>query len=480
MADYLDPVFVDYEKSFQAFKALLTTDYEAETYPPATAEYKTFGEEFPGALIHKPQYKNCMFVGSRFNSADGSLSRFHDCSFDGCLLDNCDLRFCDILRSSFQANKGKAKITSCNFSFGNFINSSFLSTYFSGCSFRQMQFESTSFKHCSMQYCSIEQTSIKNCLFENLDLRRVGVRYCTFENTTFEGVTFHILDLARNYGLIQQLQKSVQPVFVAYKNNKTMLLDDAIQYLRKLIPYYLETHHFYELINVYAAYGEHEKIVNVLPFAFESVVTACDFAALQDLCTLIVKLKICTDKQLREFYTLIKQLIIPDKFPHYLRKSYNTYIENIKYILVDNPYDNPEANILLKTNIDSLNDGDMAQLLIAIETNIKDLAPKVDASIQLTHHSPYDIVIALCGALPEILNVCQIFYYSLGGAKTLSELKGSRKERIVKKDQKQQPNPESMAQESTKRIELSIGKFFSFKYEKEFIKRVESLEYTIK
>ena len=74
---------------------------------------------------------------------------------------------------------------------------------------------------------------------------------------------------------------------------------------------------------------------------------------------------------------MIKQFIIPDKFPHYLRKNYNTYIENIKYILVDNPNDLPEASILLKTNIDSLDDGDMARLLSAIEANVKELAPAV-------------------------------------------------------------------------------------------------------
>ncbi len=480
MEHYIEPIYGEYEKSFQAFKALLTTEYEIEAYPPATAEHQTFGKEFPGALIHKPKYKSCIFVESRFESSDGALSRFHDCTFDGCLLDNCDLRYCDVLHSDFRASQNKSEIKGCNFSFGNFVNSCFSNTCFSGCSFRQMQFENTSINHCKMQYCSIEQSKIKDCVFEDLDLRRVGVRYCIFENTVLNGVTFHILDLPRNYGLIQLLQQSEHPVSVAYKNDKIMPLEEAIAYLRSLISYYMETNQFYELINVYAAFEEYEKIFNVLPYAFENVVTACDFAALQDLCSLIVKLKICTNRQLREFYTMIKQLIIPDKFPHYLRKNYNTHIENIKYILVDNPYDNPEASILLKTNIESLNDSDMTQLLVSIEANIKELAPTVDSTIQLTHHSPYDIVIILCGALPEILRICQTFYYCLGGVKTLSELRESRKEKTAKRPRAHSTGPEKTNQEVAERIELSVGKFFSFKYEKEFTKRVESLEYTIK
>ena len=115
-----------------------------------------------------------------------------------------------------------------------------------------------------------------------------------------------------------------------------------------------------EVFNQDASYlpdtNDQEAILDVLPYAFKTVIIACDFAALQDLCSLIVKFGICTEKQLRQFYTMIRQLIIPDKFPHYMRKSYNTYIENIKYILVDNPYNNPQAHILLKTDIEALGD----------------------------------------------------------------------------------------------------------------------------
>lgn len=476
MDDYLEPIYSNYEKSFQAFKTLLTTDYEIEAYPPAIAKDESFGKEFPGSLIRKPKYKNCIFVESQFNSADGSLSRFHDCLFESCQFNNCDLRYCDIFHSSFRAIQTRSTIASCNFTFGNFIDTSFERINFLGCSLRQMQIQGTSFNDCAMQNCSIEQSHIKDCQFENLDLRKVGVRYCTFENTTFKAITFHILDLARNYGLIQQLQKSNEQVYVAYQNDKVMSLDKAIKYLWSLIPYYLETQQFYELINVYAIHDEYDKLLKILPVSFEYAVSSCDFSALQDLCSLIVKLNICTDKQLRDFYTLIKQLIIPNDFPHYLRKSYNSYIENIKYILVDNPYNKPVAEIRLQTDIETLNDADMAQLLMAIETNIKELAPNVDSTIQLVHHSPYDIIITLCGILPDILTVCQVFYYSLGGIKAYSDLKGSRKEKVVKK----QPHTNKLDQQKSKRIELSVGKIFSFKYEKEYTKRVESLEYIIK
>ena len=479
MPEYLEQIYSNYEQSFKEFKSLLTTNYELNSYPPRHAQNQTFGIDFPGALIRKPLYEKCTFVESKFKASDGALSKFHGCRLIDCLMDNCDFRYCDIYVSTFLSNKSKFQVNSCNFSYGNFIDSKFIDIEFSGCSFRQMQFEKTLLKHCTMSFSSIEQSNIKNCSFENVDFRNVGIRYCTFENVNFKSVTFHILDLPRNYGLIQLLQKS-ENVKIAYENGKEMSLGNALFKLKTLIPYYFETQQFYELLNVYIAYNKQEAVLEVLPYAFKSVIMACDFAALQDLCALIVKFRICTENQLKHFYTSIRQLITPDNFPHYLRKNYNTYIENIKYILVDNPYNNPQAHILLKTDIETLGDMDMLLLLESIETNINDLAPNIDTSIQLTRHSPYEVFIVLCGMLPEILTVCQIFYYSLGGTKAFSDIKNSLKEKTdnhIKGDNAN--NTDNNDIESIKRIELSVGKFFSFKFEKEYIKRVKSIEYTI-
>ena len=122
----------------------------------------------------------------------------------------------------------------------------------------------------------------------------------------------------------------------------------------------------------------------------------------------------------------------------------------------------------------------MLRLLESIETNIRDLAPNIDTTIELTRHSPYDIAIVLYGLLPEILTVCQIFYYSLGGTKSFSDLKNSLKEKTNNNiTDANSNNVDNNEVESIKRIELSVGKFFSFKLEKEYTKRVKSMEYTI-
>lgn len=479
MAREIDPIYSDYEQSFKLFKSLLTTGYDLESYPPARAEKTSFGKEFPGGLIRKPQYTDCRFIGSFFNASNGALSKFHNCEFIDSTLDNCDFRYCDILKSSFSAQAEAMVISNCNFSYGNFIKTTFVKAQFSGCSFRQMQFENTKFDQCSMVYSSIEQSVIKDCSFVDIDMSKVGVRYCIFENVSFQSVTLHVLDLARNYGLIQLLQKSPQDVLVAYGNGKIMSLSTALAEIKKLLPYYLETNQFYEMLNIYAANQEVDKIIQLLPYAFECVIKNHDFADLQDLCTLIVKFNMFSGKQLREFYAMIKRLIVPDNFPHYLRKSYNSHIENIKHILVDNPNGYPEAQIVLKTDILTLDTPEMHGLLKAVEANIESIAPGTMSSIQLTKHSPYDVLIVLCGALPEILQVCQAFYYALGGMKAMSDIKNSLKERTENHTKNKHPTYPGKDVQTTKRVEISLGKMIMFKYETEYTQHVKSLEYTI-
>lgn len=475
----IDKIYSDYEQSFKIFKSLLTTGYALESYPPVRAEMMTFGEEFPGGLIRKPQYTDCRFIGSIFNASNGSLSKFHNCEFIDSTLDNCDFRYCDILRCSFSPQIRSMVISNCNFSYGNFIESSFNEVRFSGCSFRQMRFESTKFIQCSMERSSIEQSMIKNCSFVNIDMRKIGVRYCIFEDVELQSVTFHILDLARNYGLIKLLQDSSQDVLVAYGNGKTMSLSEALLTIEKLLPYYLETKQFYEMLNIYALGQKTDEIIRLLPYAFEGIIKDYDFAALQDLCTLIVKFDIFSNRQLRDFYAMIKRLIVPNTFPHYLQKSYNSYIENIKRILVDNPNGYPEAQILLKTDITAIDSTAMSGLLKSIEVNVEDIAPGTITSIQLTKHSPYEVLIVLCGALPEILQACQAFYYALGGVKTLSDIRNSLKERTENHTKiKGSPSPDNDIHKS-KKVEFSLGKIVMFKYETEYTKHVKSMEYTI-
>ena len=67
----------DFKKSFQDFKALLTTGYDLEDYPPSIIKGKTFDTKFPNALIFKPTYEDCKFIGTNFEGTNMANSKLH-------------------------------------------------------------------------------------------------------------------------------------------------------------------------------------------------------------------------------------------------------------------------------------------------------------------------------------------------------------------------------------------------------------------
>lgn len=474
--NYLDKITSNYEASLVEYLSLLTRDNENELLPPAKADGLLFGKDFPGKLIQKPFYTKCIFVCSNFVSSDGILSRFHECNFKDCFFSNCDFRYCDFIHNIFKSEDITSSIKSCNFSYGNIIDSEFNGIIFDGCSFRQMQLEKVRFVKSTFNSSSIEQSIISNCCFDNVDLSRSVIRYCTFDEVDFYNVKFHILDLPKNYGLVKLIDQAKGEVSIIYGNGIVISLSEALSRLHKLITYYFETNQFYESVNLCAIYNDYETISGILPIAFKTIISNYDFPSLEDLCSLIVNLDIFTSKQLREFYNAICELVVPEKLPHYLIKSHNTYMENIKNILVSNPNNYPTAHILLKTNILSLGDSDIVGLLKFVEISINEAAPNAVCSIELTHHSPYDVLVVLHGLMPELLLACQMLYYSLGGIKSYIDIKHSCKE----KTNNNLRNAPGQEEKTMKTVELSLGKNFSLKYHKEYIKRVETMEYTIK
>lgn len=70
-----------------------------------------------------------------------------------------------------------------------------------------MLIEDCDFIDSTIVHSSFEETIFNNCHFKNLSFKEVGVRFCEFSNCRFENVTFPILDLASNIGLIDLLRK---------------------------------------------------------------------------------------------------------------------------------------------------------------------------------------------------------------------------------------------------------------------------------
>lgn len=472
---------VSYEESIELYKSFQPASLSLDILPPDQAENETFDEKFPGNLIQKPQYFNCDFHKSKFNSANGAYSKLQNCNLFDCKLINCDFRYGDFTYTKFVKCSDQMKISSCNFSFSNFIGNVFNDVAFSGTSFRQMKIADCSFINSVITNSSFEETVFHNCNFKNINFKDVGVRFCEFSECTFTNITFPILDLASNIGLIDLLQDQYKQVTISLGTNGTTTLAHALKLLYKLIPYYYKSHQYFQIINILLIHDEKDKIWNLLHEAFNYTISVNDFPALLSLCNLIVKLKVFNSEKLRVLYNRIIENVIPENLPYHLLKSYLSYIKNIQNLLLDNPSQYPKAQFILETDIDEKNRDKLISVIDDLENVISQFDTNISSTIQLTHHSPYELILFICAEMPLLLQICQTFYYTFGGIKSLQDISGSKHEKTKNIKRTSRPSnkgTDNKELQNSVNIDLKIGGM-NFSFHKETIKHVKSTEYFI-
>lgn len=473
---------IDLSSSIKLFQDLsVKTTSIFEQLPPINAENKDFDEKFLGGLIKKPNYKHCRFNKTVFESANGSYSNMSNCFFEDVLLNNCDFRYSSFEKCNFNCNK-KLTISSCNLSYSKLTNCIFNKVSFSGTSFRHMIINNVEFNECTINSSSFEHTRFEDCIFVNIDFRNVGVRYCEFINCKFINIVFPVLDILSNYGLIETINNYKYQTKISLGNNGVTNYDEAIKVLSDLVPYYQEAHDYFELINLCIIHNESKIVEELIPQGLAYVIKQNDFEGLENLCKLLVSIKntrfskVIDNVDLNNIYNLIVELIDPEKLPYNLYKSYVDYISNIRLLLVDNPNREPVGQIILQTNINPEDTKELAEFMSAIDKEIRALIPSATPYIQVSHHCPYEIIVAFVGALPVLLQTCQLFYYTFGGLKSLKDIAGSCHEKAEKNKNTNKKTNKEFKGENKFSFESEKRKFsVLFKFET----KVETMEYHI-
>lgn len=462
--------------SYELFSRLQTKSINSNQVPPRFAENKNFDEKFQGMFINKPEYKKCIFRNSKFERPAGESSCFDTCHFYNCEFIDADFRYCDIENSWFISENKISIISNSNFSFGTLFNTHFVNTHIQGTPFREMVIDNCFFNDCIFDSFGFERSIIKNTVFENIDMSKIVFRFCDFDNVTFKNVVIHILDLAKNFGLVNELINNGEKIKIFYGKDNYLTLEDALSLLPNLLGYYWAEKDYYYVINILALEKRYDELQNILPEAFNYVAQTKDFSTLQDLCNLIVKLNILSSDHRKKIYQIINDRIKPNDFSNHQIRSFTYYLDNIKRILLENPNAYPTASITLHTDIAPDKIEDLTPLLKCIESNIHRLQPNLNPKIEISHHSPYEIVVYISEVLPVLLSVCQVFYYAFGGAKSLKDISSSRYEKTA--NSKKGINKGKTKGNTKKDISLKFGKF-EFHYSEECENHIENVEYLI-
>ncbi len=467
---------ISFEESLNLFKEFSAKSMDYKFLPPLEAEHKDFGNDFPGSLIYKPQYNNCRFNNSLFKASNGAFSILKEVWFYDCFFEDANFSYGNFEKCHF-IKKKNFLIQGTGFNFSLFLDCEFKHINIRGVSFRDINMEKCIFENCIMSDSSFERAKIKDCTFKDLDLRNIGIRYCDFSNIIFDNVIFPILDLTNNIGLFKIIEEQSDRIRFSLGCKKEVGLAEAKQCLLSLIPYFQNTKQYFPILNIFLLNNDLDKVNKMLPIAMEYSIKQFDLDSLQNICHLVANTNSFNEEQLKKIYNLIENLIKPSELPYNLQKGYTVYMDNIRNLLIENPKGYPCARIFLSTEMDC-NTLDMLPIIIKdIEKIIHNINSQLSPCIQLTHHSPYEILIVLYGMLPDLLQICQTFYYLFGGIKAFSEIKKSKNEKT--KNNVSASSTESDAiitQENISKVDFSIGPLH---LKKETMSVVKELKYNI-
>lgn len=472
---YKLPIYLDcpinYEESFELYKQCSAKAHTYNSLPPKKAENSDFYSDFLGSMIQRPSYSFCRFHKSPFIASNGAYSFFNNCDFYDCFFKDTDFRYGYFEKCRF-IQQESFKIEGTGFNYSSFSENKFQNIRINGCSFRYMEIVNTKFKKCEMKNSSFEHCNITNCTFEDMDLRNIGIRYNTFSNVTFKNVIFPILDMTCNFDLLKEFQCQPDAIRFSMGNNNVISYFEALQLLQRLIPYYIETKQYFHVINILWLNKDQENFKIILPIILDYSVKNNDFETLKNICSLIVKTGMLDDEHLRDVYIKIKGNVIPENLPPHLYKSYNFYMESIKNILYINPNNDPVLQISLETDISSNDISELMPILETIENSIKEISPTLYPRIELIHHSPYDILIFLCGHQDYLLQIAQIFYYTIGGINCLNKMFNPKHGKIAKGDSIEYEEVNSV-------FELSVKGFININIKKNIKGHTKTVEHHI-
>ena len=255
-------------------------------------------------------------------------------------------------------------------------------------------------------------------------------------------------------------------------------IEEAIAILPGLLPYYRGARLYYPLLNALNILDEKDLLLELLPEAFEYSIAENDFEMLLNLCELLVRINRFNKSELKAFYDMISDLIKPDKLPFHLHQSYLAYMDDIKNVLVENPNSLPMAKIAFKTNVPPQNLDNVFPLVADIQNTIFEVDPNISPRFEITHNSPYDVIVYFCANMADLLVICQIFYYAFGGAKSLMELASEWHGNTKQPKRSERKSNEEKKVKAEKHIDLEMGPI-KFNYSSKYEDIVDNVEYFI-
>lgn len=347
-------------------------------------------EDYSTKNLRQSFFQNCTFDGVNYQDSGLAGSLFLDSEFHESNLVNTNFQSCDFRNCQFKNIAGGLKYT--RFSKSIFTNSSFDNCIFNRTLMNDTVFTDCSFTDCSWIPVAIENAVFKNTILQSVKFKSMNFEFCTFENIRLDNVKLPFPTIPYIYnGLNYLVSTSDNVKITSAKKKEGLTIDEYIEQLDNLCAFYKYTLNYFPLTNILICKKMYKE-------AFASVINGINisielrrFRMLRNYCKQLNYINDVTMHERQSLYSYILDKISRMNFQKFEYANLNTYLPEVRQILLDD-LSKEKLELSLSTNIEG---ADIKKISILLEVIEQLLQGKCDYSIELRHHSPWDVFLTI-------------------------------------------------------------------------------------
>ena len=365
---------------------------------------QSFDSRFDGNKIRKSCYKNCQFLNVLFDGTSGESSIIQDCRFLDCSFENARFDNSDFSETKFLPVKSTNKLVACGFSNSNFTNAILDNLKISGSNFIESWFDNAKIKNTFFVCCNFEGSLFDNVTISNCDFSKASLEFVEFNDCVFNNSIFQIFSMLHSFNGLKYIEKYKDEVELKFPDSKKKISGKVfLDILDEIEAYFYYKKDFFALANINIYYGKSEAAFQYILQGLDDSLKNKDFKLIRYICKLASLNLFFTKSQLSQLYSILQNNNHINELNNYEYKNYLDEMDNIKKILIDNPFNLPQMKISIETDIDYNDTEDVAEIIKYINKSYDLVSPDSPTYVTITHNSP-DIFDFFLSSNPDILN----------------------------------------------------------------------------
>ena len=365
----------------------------------------TFSGNYYGTSLKRSHLRNVIFDNAVFDHTSLAGSEIINTVFkNSCKVESV------YFENSYMADvtfDDKLNIKNSNFTKCRIKNSHFISNEIRGSFFSDSELNDCTFDDCLIRSTMFENAKLNRCNLINCNMRNLNIEFCKIYNSNLDGTTISFFQFPYIIGIFSDSNK-IENIYVGRNKNEKLSMDEYIEEINDCIIYFAYIEEYFPLVNLYYRIGEKDNARKCIFGGISKALEANELRLVDHFCSLGKSYSLLKVGDLKSILEQVDKHI-------YLNKN-NEFFDvmisqssNLKASIL-NDTTKSMLEITINTNIDSREYDDASSLCHDIDSIITIISSDVSSTFQISHNSPYEIVLTCIGLTADLIAISELIY----------------------------------------------------------------------